>query len=97
MPFEIFSEDGLTILDWTFCCKSIYLYRCTSDYELSEDGNLNLIYIKDASRKPLNELEYKDIKGHALILKYDNILNLNLVFIQTEQQSNGDIALRMVG
>lgn len=66
------------------------------DYELSEDGNLDLIYIKDASRKPIDEVEYKDIKGHTLILKYNNILNLNLIFIQTEEKSNGDIALRMV-
>ena len=66
------------------------------DYELSEDGNLDLIYIKDASRKPIDELEYKDIQGHTLILKYSNILNLNLIFIQTEEKQNGDITLRMV-
>jgi len=66
------------------------------DYELSDDGNLDLIYIKDALRKPIEELEYKEIKGHTLILKYGNILNLNLIFIQTEEKPNGDISLRMV-
>lgn len=66
------------------------------DYELSEDGNLDLIYIKDALRKPIDEEEYKEINGHTLVLKYENIINLNLIFIQTEEDINGDISLRMI-
>lgn len=66
------------------------------DYELSEDGDLDLIYIKDALRKPIDELEYKEIKGHTLVLKYNNLINLNLIFIQTEEEANGNITLRMV-
>lgn len=66
------------------------------DYELSDDGNLDLIYIKNALRKPIDEEEYKEINGHTLVLKYENIINLNLIFIQTEEDVNGDITLRMV-
>lgn len=66
------------------------------DYELSEDGNLDLIYITEAARKPIDEELYKEINGHTLILKYENIINLNLVFIQTEEDENGNIKLRMV-
>ena len=66
------------------------------DYELSEDGTLDLIYITDSLRKPIDELEYKEINGHTLVLKYENIINLNLVFIQTEEDNNGNILLRMV-
>lgn len=66
------------------------------DYELSENGNLDLIYVKDSQRKPVDELEYKDINGHTLILKYENIINLNLIFIQTEEDNNGNISLRMI-
>jgi len=66
------------------------------DYELSDDGNLNLIYIKDSLRKPIDELEYKEINGHTLVLKYENIINLNLIFIETTVKDNGDLSIRMV-
>lgn len=66
------------------------------DYELSEDGNLDLIYIKEAARKPIDEELYKEINGHILILKYENIINLNLIFIQTEEDKDGNIKLRMI-
>ena len=66
------------------------------DYELSEDGNLNLLYIKDAFRKPIDEEHFKEINGHILLLKYENIINMNLIFIQAEETEEGDIELRMI-
>jgi len=75
-----------------FLYTQVYLV----DYELSEEGNLNLIYIKDAFKKRINEVVFNEIKGHTLILKYENIINLNLTFIQSEENSDGDITLRMI-
>ena len=66
------------------------------DYELSEAGALNLIYIKNAQRKPIEEEHFKNVEGHILVLKYENIINLNLTFIQAEETESGDIKLRMI-
>lgn len=65
------------------------------DYELSDDGNLELLYLKDASKKSLEESDFKKIEGHTLVLKYDNIINLNIVFIQIEENEDG-VVLRKV-
>jgi len=75
-----------------FLYTQVYLV----DYELSEEGNLNLIYIKYAFKKRINEAVFNEIKGHTLILKYENIINLNLTFIQSKENSDGDITLRMI-
>lgn len=67
------------------------------DYELSNEGGLDLLYLRDAQRKKVNatsetktidsigeDTEYHNISGHIIILKYQNIINLNLSFIQVE-------------
>jgi hypothetical protein len=96
-------KDGVKDIDITYVDaiiavgEELFVYTgMLVDYELSEDGNLNLIYITNAARKPIDEETYKDINGHTLILKYENIINLNLIFIQTEEDENGNIRLRMV-
>ena len=69
------------------------------DYELSSDGGLELLYIKNAQRKFISEensTEYKDIDGHIIILKYDNIVNLNLSFIQATELDNDVIEFRLI-
>jgi hypothetical protein len=97
------TKDKVKDIDITFIDaivavgQDVFVYTgMLVDYELSEDGNLNLIYIKEAARKPIDEEVYKDINGHTLVLKYENIINLNLIFIQTKEDSNGNIELRMV-
>lgn len=69
------------------------------DYELSSDGGLDLLYIKNAQRKFISEentTEYKDIDGHIIILKYDNIVNLNLSFIQVSELDNDVVEFRLI-
>jgi hypothetical protein len=96
-------KDDVKDIDITFIDaivavgEEVFVYTgMLVDYELSEDGNLDLIYITEAARKPIDEEIYKEINGHTLILKYENIINLNLVFIQTEEDESGNIKLRMV-
>jgi len=69
------------------------------DYELSTDGGLELLYIKNAQRKFISEknsTKYKDIDGHIIILKYDNIINLNLSFIQVVELEDDRIEFRLI-
>lgn len=56
------------------------------DYELGKDGGLDLLYLKGAKRREISEDgdSYVDIEGNALILKYENLINLNLSFIATD-------------
>lgn len=69
------------------------------DYELSIDGSLDLIYLKNAQRKFVingSNSEYKDIDGHIIILKYENIINLNLSFIQVEELDDDNIRFMLI-
>lgn len=65
----------------------------------SSDGSLDLLYIKNAQRKFISEensSDYKDIDGHIIILKYENIINLNLSFIQVIELENDAIEFRLI-
>ena len=66
------------------------------DYELSKDGNLELLYLKDVFRKKIDETNYKEVNGHTIVLKYENIININLTFVQSTTDQNGNINIRMV-
>jgi hypothetical protein len=70
------------------------------DYELSTEGSLDLLYIKNAQRKFIsdnNDSEYKDIDGHIIILKYEHIINLNLSFIQVIELEDNNIEFTLIG
>lgn len=69
------------------------------DYELSVDGGLELLYLKNAQRKFISEenlTEYKDIDGHITVLKYENIINLNLSFIEVVELENDIVEFRLI-
>lgn len=69
------------------------------DYELSAEGGLDLLYIKNAQRKFINDndsSQYKDIDGHIIILKYENIINLNLSFIQVIELEDDNIEFTLI-
>jgi hypothetical protein len=58
------------------------------DYELSKDGSLDLLYLKNVKKKVLSltnqetaNNDFRDIDGNMLILKYQNIVNLSISFI----------------
>lgn len=72
--------------------QSIIYNGALVDYELSIGGGLSLLYLKGAKRKELNESDKKftDIPGHVLILKYEEIININLSFITTDFIENED-------
>ncbi|MGS2727545.1 hypothetical protein ACU8DI_13120 [Psychroserpens sp. BH13MA-6] len=86
-------EDTIQDVDITYVVALVnvagspFIYNgALVDYELSKDGGLNLIYLNGAKRKDISnsENEYIDIEGHTIILKYENIINLNLSFIATD-------------
>lgn len=78
-----------------------YLYSgFLVDYQLAKNGELDFIVIKNAQRKNLtNQIENtKIIKGHIMILYYKDLINLNITFIQTEQnpENPNEISFRQV-
>lgn len=90
----------VNINDETFIYRGVLM-----DYQLGKDGTLDLIIISEAQRKILSQNQsqstnnpqttnqYKDIKGNYLILKYSDLINLNLSFIQinTTYDANGNV------
>jgi hypothetical protein len=68
------------------------------DYELSSEGSLDLLYIKDAQRKLINNenSDLKDINGNIIILKYENIVNLNLSFIEINELENDQVEFILI-
>lgn len=54
------------------------------DYELGENGGLDLLYIKNAKKKSIDSDEFEDINGNILILKYENIVNINYSYFLLE-------------
>lgn len=91
-------DIDITYIDSVVCIgNDSYIYTgMLVDYELSKDGNLELIYLKDVFRKKIDETNYKEVNGHTIVLKYENIINLNLTFVQSTTDSNGNINIRMV-
>lgn len=88
--------DALIVLgDYSFIYTGILV-----DYELSEDGSLDLLYIKDAQRKLIehspSDTNYKDINGHIIILKYKDVVNLNLSFIQIEEIGENQVEFKLI-
>lgn len=66
------------------------------DYQLASEGKLDILIIKDVQRKQIDKRSFKDVDGHVVILKYENIINLNLTFIQAEDDVNGNVTFKMI-
>ncbi len=66
------------------------------DYQLASEGNLDFLIIKNTQRKQIDKKKFKDINGHVVILKYENIINLNLIFIEAEEDGFGGVNFRMI-
>ncbi len=67
------------------------------DYELARDGGLDLLYLKFPQRKVLDsKCGFKEIEGNTLVLKYNEIINLNFSFIQVELGSDNDIKYKLI-
>lgn len=92
---DIIFVDALLVLG-----ELCFLYTgILVDYELSTDGSLDLIYLKDAQRKQISPNvhdTYKDIDGHIIILKYSKITNLNLSFIQVTEIEKNTYEFRLI-
>lgn len=66
------------------------------DYQLASEGKLDFLIIKDVQRKQVGKKNFKDVDGHVVILKYENIINLNLTFIQAEDDSVGNVTFNVI-
>lgn len=92
-----FVDALLTIGDQSFIYTGILV-----DYELSSDGSLDLLYLKEAQRKEIKsnskstKSKYKDINGNIIILKYENIVNLNLSFIEIREIDNNKVEFSLI-
>ncbi len=66
------------------------------DYQLASEGKLDFLIIKGVQRKQIDKRKFKDVVGHVVILKYENIINLNLTFIQAEDNGNDSVTFKMI-
>ncbi len=95
---QIKLTDNIDIIDFTYVYAveeiggKAYIYNgILVDYELSKDGGLNLIYLKGAERTDFqDDANSLKIDGNILILKYENIININLSFITTYKEIQED-------
>ncbi|MCP1300955.1 hypothetical protein NK356_17400 [Chryseobacterium sp. S0630] len=80
----------VNVNDQTFIYKGVL-----ADYQLAKDGGLDLLILTNAQRKLISDSRgsYKDIKGNYIILKYSDLINLNLTFIQLDEtfDSSGNL------
>lgn len=72
--------------------EKVFIYNgMLVDYQLAPEGHLDFLVIKDVQRKQIDKRRYKDVNGHVIILKYENIINLNLTFIEAEEDGFGSV------
>lgn len=97
---DILNIDSIEDVDLTFVDALVNINGQTHiytgiliDYQLGKDGTLELLIITKAQRKLVTQDEnedYRDIRGNYLILKYADLINVNLSFIQIEPFLNED-------
>ena len=66
------------------------------DYQLASEGKLDFLIVKNVQRKHIDKKKFKDVEGHIVILKYEHIINLNLTFIQAEDDGNGNVSFKII-
>ncbi|MFV5686137.1 hypothetical protein ACM55I_11890 [Flavobacterium sp. GB2R13] len=77
--------------------EKVFIYNgMLVDYQLATEGHLDFLIIKDVQRKQIDKRRYKDVNGHVIILKYENIINLNLTFIEAEEDGFGGVSFRPI-
>lgn len=69
----------------------VYLYQgLLADFELADDGKLDRIVLTQASRRTIdadrqqdqaNTLRFYDIRGDRLVLQYDRVTSLNILYV----------------
>lgn len=99
---HILQNDTVEDVDFTYVDALVnvndqtYIYKgVLADYQLARDGGLDLLIVTNAQRKLISDPTgtYKDIKGNYIILKYSDLINLNLTFIQLDEtlDSSGNL------
>lgn len=90
--FEL-SKGEIDDIEITYCVvlvsiggENILYNGILIDYQLGHDGGLDMIYLKDAKRRLINNPRgnYENIDGNIFIIKYENVINLNLTFYRAE-------------
>lgn len=77
--------------------NKVFIYNgMLVDYQLASEGNLDFLIVKDVQRKQIDKKKFKDVNGHVVVLKYENIINLNLTFIEAEEDGMGGVNFRMI-
>lgn len=108
---DVLNIDTVQDIDLTFVDALVNINNQTFiytgiliDYQLGKDGTLDLLIITKAQRKLVsvgNEEDYRDIRGNYLVLKYSDLINVNLSFIQIEPSVNDtgeitEVELRLI-
>jgi hypothetical protein len=104
--FEL-NKSEIDDIEIVYCVASIniggenILYNgILFDYQLAHDGGLDLIYLKDAKRRHIDKPrgKYENIDGSIFIVKYENVINLNLTFyrVELEEDENGDLTAILI-
>lgn len=88
-------NDSIEAIDFVYVDALVntsdgsYLYDgILVDYELSHDGGLDNISIKEVQRRKLSDDQKKDyyvIPGHIMIIPYSTIININFSFYKLEE------------
>ncbi len=69
------------------------------DYELSNDGGLESITLKNAQRRMMNDDDkknYYDIPGHILIIPYKSIINLNFSYYRLREIEGNEDEIEII-
>lgn len=96
----VFVDALIETVDGTYLYDGVLV-----DYELSSNGGLDTITLTQSERRKLSEDRrfdgetgnpYYNIEGHILLLKYEEIKNLNFTYYTLDRGKEGDYTPRMV-
>jgi hypothetical protein len=96
--FEL-SRDKIDDIEISYCValvsiggENILYNGILIDYQLAHDGGLDLIFLKDTKRRLINNPNgvYENIDGNIFVIKYENVINLNLTFYRAELELDED-------
>ena len=86
----------INVIDSTNIERNLYLTSLLKELGKPMIIALNFFDEFEKLEYRLDKKKFKDINGHVVILKYENIINLNLIFIEAEEDGFGGVNFRMI-